>query len=112
MSGLAGAGSIPPLATNTPNNHGGAVIAPTYALLVVTIIFSAIRVATTFTLRRAWGGDDILLIIAVCVALAQSIIVEKAAYYGTGKHFNSLNSHHQELYFKVRCRETTIFRNH
>lgn len=55
----------PPLAAITPDNQGPAVITVTYALVVVTILFAAIRIMTASALKRNFGWDDGLLVIAV-----------------------------------------------
>jgi hypothetical protein len=56
---------LPPLESISPENHGPAVIAAAYVLIVVTILFTAIRVATIFSLKRGFGFDDVFLGLAV-----------------------------------------------
>ena len=94
--------SLPPLAQLTPNNNGPAAITVTYALIIVTILFCIIRVLTTFTLKRKFGWDDALLVVAVSIGLAQSIITEKSAVFGLGKHIDRLSAHQLDQYYKVR----------
>lgn len=94
-------GVLPPLATLGPEDRGGAVIAATYTLMFTTVLFCVIRIATTLTLRRTWGGDDLLLLSALSISIAESIIEEKSAYFGLGKHFDSLSVIQKDQYFKV-----------
>ena len=56
--------SLPPLESISPENHGPAVIAAAYVLIVVTILFTAIRLGTTFSLKRGFGYDDAFLVFA------------------------------------------------
>jgi hypothetical protein len=93
---------LPPLAQLTPEDRGGAVVAVAYALIVTTILFSIIRVLTTFALKRKFGWDDALLILAVALGLVQSILTEKSAVAGLGKHFEQLSPHQLDRYYKVR----------
>ena len=94
--------SLPPLAMLTPGNNGPAVITVAYALIITTILFTIVRVVTTFALKRKFGYDDGLLVAAVVIGLAQSIITEKSAVFGLGRHFDRLSAHQLDLYYKVR----------
>ena len=57
--------TLPPLESISPENHGPAVIAAAYVLIVVTLLFTIIRLATTFILKRGFGYDDAFLVFAV-----------------------------------------------
>ena len=55
---------LPPLESISPENHGPAVIAAAYVLIVVTLLFITIRMLSTFTLKRGFGYDDVFLVFA------------------------------------------------
>ena len=93
---------LPPLAKLTPDNNGPAVITVAYALIIVVILGVIIRILTTITLKRQFGWDDTLLVVAVTIGLAQSILTEKSAVYGLGRHFDRLSAHQLDQYYKVR----------
>jgi hypothetical protein len=66
---------LPPLESISPENHGPAVVAAAYVLIVVAILFTTIRVATTFSLKRGFGFDDAFLALAAvrfCIPIFQS----------------------------------------
>ena len=55
---------LPPLESISPDNHGAAVVATGYVLIVTTILFVVVRIATTFSLKRGAGLDDAFLFLA------------------------------------------------
>jgi hypothetical protein len=55
---------LPPLEPIGSENYGPAVIAAAYVLTMVTILFTTIRVATTFSLKRGFGFGDAFLALA------------------------------------------------
>lgn len=86
-------------------------MAASYTLIFNTILFCIIRIVTTLRLRRTWGWDDLLLASALFLAIGQTVVEEKAANSGLGKHFDSLTDKRKDLYFKVGsgcCFGTTV----
>ena len=57
--------TLPPLESISRENHGPAVVATAYVLIVVTLLFTTIRLATTIFLKRGFGYDDAFLVFAV-----------------------------------------------
>jgi hypothetical protein len=55
---------LPPLESMSPSNHGAAVVVTAYLLIVVTILFVTIRIATTYSLKGGPGLDHACLVLA------------------------------------------------
>jgi hypothetical protein len=58
-------GSLPAFDKITADNQGPAVVVSACILIVVNIFFVSIRVGSTFKLKRTFGIDDGLLVMAV-----------------------------------------------
>lgn len=61
---VAMAGTLPPIHELTAIDQGGAVVVVAYSLVSITILFSVVRLATTRVLKRAFGFDDIAVVVA------------------------------------------------
>lgn len=92
---------FPPIAELTTDDRGPILIAYTYILIVHTLLFISIKLATTFLLKRRFDWDDALISVAGVLALAQSIVTERSAINGIGRFQKSLSSNELGVYYKV-----------
>lgn len=81
-------------------HHGAAVVAIGYSLVIVTLSFTATRLYTTLRRKQGFRVDDWIFLVANGVALAQSIIVDRAVHAGLGNHFSSLSPSSKDNFFK------------
>ncbi|XTI92439.1 hypothetical protein V2W45_1249904 [Cenococcum geophilum] len=82
-------------------HHGAAVVAVGYSLVIVTLSFTATRLYTTLRRKQGFRVDDWIFLVANGVALAQSIIVDRAVHAGLGNHFSSLSPSSKDSFFKA-----------
>lgn len=92
---------LPPIAELTLDDRGPILIVYTYILIVNTLLFISIKVASTVLLKRTLDWDDALVSAAGVLALAQSIVTERSAINGAGRFEDSLSSGQLEVYLKV-----------
>ena len=94
-------GELPPLEDISSANLGPAVVVVGYILMFTALAFTATRIITTFTSKRGFGVDDALLVGAAFIALAQTVLVGKAADNGLGRHIDTVGAAHLSMYYKV-----------
>ncbi|KAJ9658833.1 hypothetical protein H2201_007614 [Coniosporium apollinis] len=82
------------------DHHGAAVVAIGYSCIILTLGISVARFWTTIRRKRGFGLDDLTFFIANMVALAQSIVIDRAVQAGLGEHVNALSSSSKDNYFK------------
>lgn len=92
---------LPPIHALTAEDRGPIVIVTAYVCIAETVLFTIIKLVSNNVLKRKLDWDDGLLFSAVVLALAQSIITEKAAVNGVGSFQASLTQSQLERYFKA-----------
>ncbi|OCL08144.1 hypothetical protein AOQ84DRAFT_377029 [Glonium stellatum] len=89
-------------------HHGAVVVAIGYSLVIVTLGFTLTRLYTTVRRKQGLRLDDWIFLVANTIALAQSIIVDRAVHAGLGNHFSSLSPSSQDSYFKASDPKTAL----
>ncbi|GLB06998.1 hypothetical protein AtubIFM57258_002317 [Aspergillus tubingensis] len=67
-----------------------AVLGIGVAFMAFTSAVIALRVYVRTILLRAWGADDVLMVIGTILTYGLSIASIVAAYYGVGKHYSDV----------------------
>ncbi|KAI2832666.1 hypothetical protein CBS147345_1418 [Aspergillus niger] len=70
------------------------------AFMAFTSVVIALRVYVRTLLLRAWGADDVLMVIGTILTYGLSIASIVAAYYGVGKHYSDVHIEDQVPMFK------------
>ncbi|KAI2884367.1 hypothetical protein CBS76997_7329 [Aspergillus niger] len=77
------------------------------AFMAFTSVVIALRVYVRTLLLRAWGADDVLMVIGTILTYGLSIASIVAAYYGVGKHYSDVHIEDRIPMFKASYNTNT-----
>jgi len=96
------AGTLPPLFAITDDDHGGYVCVASYTLLILTVLLVVTRVFTRWYVVKFIKADDVLLMVAACLATLQCVFVQLAVNHGLGKKRRTVSDSDFDLYQKYQ----------
>ncbi|OJJ50177.1 hypothetical protein ASPZODRAFT_128795 [Penicilliopsis zonata CBS 506.65] len=94
------AGTLPPIFPITADDHGGYVAVSVYTLLCLTLVLVVARLFTRWYIARVIHADDILLGVAMGLAIFQSAFVQLAIDHGLGKRISTVSTGEYDAFQK------------
>ena len=82
--------ALPPLFANTNNDHGAIPVVLGYIGASITVLVSAIRIGLTLKKQHELRGDDYCFLVGALLAVATSVLLERAVDEGLGRHADTL----------------------
>ena len=97
---LINGGEYPPHGKITRDNLGPYAVVTTWICSCMSILFVLARIFVRTTLSKRFGSDDALILLALLMALGQSVALNLAVDSGLGQHQSSLTSSQTLAYSK------------
>lgn len=103
------AGPPPPQNLITDDDKSALIEVVTLMFMVLSILACLVRTGTKLYMIKTVKWDDILVIIATVVAIAQSVTVIIGTGTGLGQRYNTLDSSQSEGFLKVQYAASLLF---